>query len=444
MAQVWQVIRGSTTYTVSGGTYGYRVSAIGTGAPPKRNLTIKGPYQDGSTFVGFRYDQRNLALVFFSDTASLSLADARRDAIYNIWKGIEGQSVKVRVTRDDGSIRQIDGEVMGILDMPDEIGDRMTGAQRFAVQLECHSPFWYDPTLTSQTLTALTNTWQTAGGLIPSGNVKEYATSVVQDTAITTSITAGQPFTVFVQENTDFALTLPRTIYDIRGSSSKRLVLTLGSNLFVVADYIYNDPIVAGNATYYAVCDGSKMAIYRNNVLLADNINYSYGIQTTNSKWGALFDGSQKWPTTIDKASICDIALNGGQRAGMEFVLAGFAGSQAIIYAGQIRAYPVVEISAPLSNVVNPKIQNITTGDKLEFAYTLTAGNTIIVDCRYGYKTVKLQSTSANLIDKLTSDSDLATFSILPAGDVSGGTNLFDVTVGLTVTVKYNAQYLGL
>ena len=92
MAQTWSVIRGDTETQISGGTLSYRVSVTNVGAPPKRNLSTRGPFQHGESFYGFRYDKRIISLVFFADAASLSLADAQRDDIYNLWRGVEGET----------------------------------------------------------------------------------------------------------------------------------------------------------------------------------------------------------------------------------------------------------------------------------------------------------------------------------------------------------------
>ena len=142
MAQTWYVIRGNTETQISGGTLSYRVSARNIGAPPKRNISIRGPFQQGETFYAFRYDKRIISLVFHAEATSLALADARRDDIYNLWRGIEGETVTLKVVRDDGAVRLIDGEVVNTIDFPDSINDRFGAAQSFAVQLECHNPFW--------------------------------------------------------------------------------------------------------------------------------------------------------------------------------------------------------------------------------------------------------------------------------------------------------------
>ena len=153
MAQTWYVIRGGTTTQVSGGNLSYRVSANNIGTPPKRNLSTRGPFQHGETFYGFRYDKRVMSLVFYAESASLALADAKRDNVYNLWKGIEGETVTIKVVRDDGAVRLIDGEVVNIIDFPDSINDRFGTAQSFAVQLECHNPFWRKEAATVAVLT---------------------------------------------------------------------------------------------------------------------------------------------------------------------------------------------------------------------------------------------------------------------------------------------------
>ena len=153
MAQTWYVIRGGVTTQISGGNLSYRVSANNIGTPPKRNLSTRGPFQHGETFYGFRYDKRVMSLVFYAESTSLALADAKRDAIYNLWKGIEGETVTIKVVRDDGASRLIDGEIVNIIDFPDSINDRFGTAQSFAVQLECHNPFWRKETTVVTSLT---------------------------------------------------------------------------------------------------------------------------------------------------------------------------------------------------------------------------------------------------------------------------------------------------
>jgi hypothetical protein len=167
MAQTWYVIRGDTTTQISGGTLSYRVSASNIGAPPKRNLSIRGPFQNGESFQGFRYDKRIMSLVFFSDASTLSLADSQRDDIYDLWKGIENETVTIKVVRDDGEIRLIDGEVVNVIDFPDAVGNRYAGSQQFVVQLECHNPFWRSESIVVKNISYNTTSTITYDGQFP-------------------------------------------------------------------------------------------------------------------------------------------------------------------------------------------------------------------------------------------------------------------------------------
>ena len=167
MAQVWSVIRGDVETQISGGTLSYRVAATNIGAPPKRTIATRGVFQNGQSFYVSRYSKRILSLVFFADAASLALADAMRDDIYELWRGIEGQTVTLKVTRDDGSVRLIDGEVVNIIDFPDAVGDRYGASQRFAVQLECHNPFWRGQSLVVKNITVTGTTTITYDGQYP-------------------------------------------------------------------------------------------------------------------------------------------------------------------------------------------------------------------------------------------------------------------------------------
>ena len=167
MAQTWYVIRGGQAAQISGGTLSYRVSASNIGAPPKRNLSIRGPFQNGESFQGFRYDKRIMSLVFFSDASTLTLADSQRDDIYDLWKGIENETVTIKVVRDDGEVRLIDGEVINVIDFPDAVGNRYGGSQQFVVQLECHNPFWRSEFFVTKTISINATSVITYDGQFP-------------------------------------------------------------------------------------------------------------------------------------------------------------------------------------------------------------------------------------------------------------------------------------
>ena len=117
-----------------------------------------------------------------------------------------------------------------------------------------------------------------------------------------------------------------------------------------------------------------------------------------------------------------------------------------VSYDGTWDAYPIITLQGPMTN---PVIRNQTMGDKLDFAaVTIPAGETYVIDCRYGYKTVTRQSDGANRIQDLTSDSNLATFRIGAHPDVPGGYNSIRVSAsGLTTTsyvfIQFQTRYVG-
>lgn len=96
--------------------------------------------------------------------------------------------------------------------------------------------------------------------------------------------------------------------------------------------------------------------------------------------------------------------------------------SRAITYAGTFKTFPVVRITGP---VTSPVITNTVTGDKLDFTgTTISSGNYYIIDCENG---TVVDQAGANQISKLTTDSDLTTFSLAAHPDAPGGVNTFTV-----------------
>lgn len=103
-----------------------------------------------------------------------------------------------------------------------------------------------------------------------------------------------------------------------------------------------------------------------------------------------------------------------------------------VAYSGDLDSYPdLIRITGPITNCI---ITNAASGDTFDFTgTTIAAGDYYDIDCRYGYKTV-VDSTGANKIATLTSDSDLATFRFLAAVDGSGVRNNSISVTGSSVT----------
>jgi hypothetical protein len=88
---------------------------------------------------------------------NLSHADALRDQIAN-WFGPSNSPLKLRATRDDGAIRQIDCYIDGFIDFPQNISERMGTGQKVTIPLVAPDPSWYFPTQQTSTMTLVNGT----------------------------------------------------------------------------------------------------------------------------------------------------------------------------------------------------------------------------------------------------------------------------------------------
>lgn len=121
-------------------------------------------------------------------------------------------------------------------------------------------------------------------------------------------------------------------------------------------------------------------------------------------------------------------------------------GSRAITNPGSFDALPRIIITGPITS---PVITNTTTGEVLDLTgYSLTAGQTLTIDCRDGVKTVTREDGS-NQIAQLSEASDLATFHLAADPDAPGGSNSISVagsgaTTATEVFLQFNPRYIGL
>jgi len=115
-------------------------------------------------------------------------------------------------------------------------------------------------------------------------------------------------------------------------------------------------------------------------------------------------------------------------------------------YDGTWRTYPVITVVGPINNLV---IENLTTDEKLDFTgYNLAAGRTLTIDLGYGYKTATLD-TGLDVIDELTTDSDLATWHIAAHPDATDGQNTLKITGAAAdsntrVSITFFTNYVGI
>ena len=102
----------------------------------------------------------------------------------------------------------------------------------------------------------------------------------------------------------------------------------------------------------------------------------------------------------------------------------GGSGTVNLVYSGDMPEYPVITLKGALTN---PVLTNVTTGEVLTFAGTISAAQTYTIDLRYGRKTVTRQD-GTNKIGELADASDLATWRLEPAPIAAGGTNVITLT----------------
>jgi hypothetical protein len=117
--------------------------------------------------------------------------------------------------------------------------------------------------------------------------------------------------------------------------------------------------------------------------------------------------------------------------------------THAINYAGNVKSYPTIRITGPITNAY---IENEELGVALDFdGYTISAGDYYEIDLGYADNTV-VDSTGANKKGELSNDSDLVGFYIDP--EVGGGVNTLRVTgsaisEATKISVSYYDYYIG-
>jgi len=117
-----------------------------------------------------------------------------------------------------------------------------------------------------------------------------------------------------------------------------------------------------------------------------------------------------------------------------------------IPYLGTWDEFPTITISGPINGAI---IENISTGEILQFDYNIPQGVTVTINLAYGQKTAT-DGSGNNYIGLLTPDSDLTTFHLAPNPVVAGGNNVLRVQGGgaryghTSVVVSYYNRYIGM
>lgn len=144
---LWEFIVDGVAHPLSGRSPYDVVSATGVGLAPVRRLAQRGPLQHGETDLGFRLDSRTITLVLIAAGETEAEVDAMRDGLALLFGPRRDSPAALRVTRDDGAVRQIDCRPFGTADFPVTPDDSYGPWQKVGVQLAAADPVWYEPEL---------------------------------------------------------------------------------------------------------------------------------------------------------------------------------------------------------------------------------------------------------------------------------------------------------
>lgn len=458
MAFKLEVLRGTTTYDISNGNPFSFDKAEGMGGASVRTIEERGPFQDGATHLDYRLEPRTITLSLLVQGTAASTLDGHRDTLTQIFKPVRGVPITLKLTRDDGKVRQIDTQRTGPSDIPLVPINRPGNLHRAVVQLRAADPVWYDPTeKTTSFVAPEENPWWTAAGSIPAANALSVATNPTngQQWGGVGTITSGSPWTIFV-----------RTNY-VANSGSQNHIYTAGgfANFFkennttgqwraqvVPSISVSGTLMIPGTHGYYSKYSGGTFQFYRgttqigldSGTILPDTFHANTG------QWGALNSISRIWTGEIYHAALYNIALTDSQIAALDTITSGPVTGTInyninIAYKGDTDSYPVITVKGPVTDLV---IVNQSTGDTLGFTgSSLGTDDMWTIDLRYGRKSVLTESGSSAM-RYLNENSDLATFRLVPHPVATGGTNILSLSGGgigtaTNITVDYYDRYLG-
>lgn len=467
MAFKLEVIRGSTTYTLSdpgNASVPFSIEEADLGGASIRNIEESGPYQDGATHLDERLEPDTITLRINVVGSSASALDGHRDTLNTMFKPVRGVPITLKLTRDDGVVRQLDTRRTGRLAIPLVTQNRPGNLHRAVVQLRAAHPAWYNPTQGTASFTPPASEWWLAQGNIGSANVVAHVENPTQGQAwsYSGSIAAGSAYSVFFRSGSAVPGSGTEVFaysYEDSGAKRKDFFGQIGAEPFYLRDdanvinetgYIGNIAMSSGTANYIVTHNGGTMSVYRDNVLLGTVGGSPAALRGTASggtaRWRSRYDNNSNtyWTPALPYAAVYREALSFTQRAALgSATLVGSAYNTNIVYDGDFDSYPIITITGPISN---PVITNTTTGDTLNFTGgTVGTSEVWTIDTRYGYKSALFGTTSIE--QYLSTDSDLSTFRLVAAPLATGGTNTIlvqgsDAGTAALISIAYTKYYM--
>lgn len=457
----FQVIRGATTYNISAGQSICLVDVDDLGGASVRNQEETGPYQDGSSHISQRLDPSVITLRLNVIGTTAAALDGLRDTLNAMFKPIEGVPITLKVTRDDGEIRQIDTWREGRLSIKLEPRDYPGHLHRAVVQLRASDPTWYNPAEQDEVFLLPGSDWWTGFSTIGTANVLEHVTSpgTGQLWANSGSVAAGSPWTIFFRSGSVTPDANTRYAFYHQQAGGVGDIYFAAENGFTGGYRYFPNSVSApqgafmgaGTASYFLVSNGGTAALFRDGTLVSTVAGTTSPIEAASAsgtaRWRSIHSGgtTSSWAAALPFAAIYSGSLSPTQRDAVHqaVTLSGSAQSAAIAYGGDWYSYPVITINGPLAN---PVITNTNTGDILDFTGGTVGSTDIwIIDTRYGYKSAL--SGTVSVEQYLSNESDLATFRLAPDPIVAGGTNVITVSgsamgSATAVTLTYYERFM--
>ena len=458
MAFNLQAIVNAVTYELNDGSPFNMEGLRGGGIVSARRLSERGPLQHGDTDLGVRLQPRTITLSLNFSAASATGLDTARDTLNTIFKPVGETAVnypvQLRITRDDGGVRQLDCYLTGPADIPLIPLNRPGNLHRAVIQLRAADPLWYDPTQKSAAAEG-TSDWWLGLNTIGTANVLDHVADVAAGTVMASfgTVAAGQPWSIAVRLPPHTTPGVKKYAYYVENadggdadSTSLESLSGSGGVTWRTDGHEYAGGTVmipaTGTSNYFQIATGAAASLYRANTLLVNPPSRGDdGLRDLEAYWMADQVGANPWPETLEFGALYDIGLSTLQRQSLNVSMAGtLTVSGSIDYGGNWLEYPVIRLHGAISD---PIITSVVTGEKLDFTgITITAGTYYDIDTRYGFKTVKNEA-GENKIAELTDDSDLGTFHLSAAPYATGGVNIISiagtaVTGGSAVITYYN------
>lgn len=439
----WTATRGTDSLAFNGSPYSL-ISINGIGGAPTRRLEERGPLQDGMTDLGYRLEPRVIDMIIWIRAASETLLDGYRDTLLEFFKPKSDTPIKLRVTRADGGVRQIDGYSVGVVEAPSTVGERPGGkAQKVGVQLRCANPIWYDPTPGSVAFVTTLSEWRYGGGAIGTANLLTSAENPAQGAVGT----IGTPtYWTIVARTARPSSGTQSLFYASSGNGYYFSANSGGTASWGLASFaLQGTAYTSGTATLFFHNSIDDRQMHQGTALRFSNggAGIYFALPNTitwRSNGGAGGIGSA-WVNPITHAAVYNIALSAEQRTALRNSIENSTGrySGTAALSGTWDEYPVITLTGPIND---PVITNHTTGEVLDFTgATINANEIYTIDTRYGHKTVTSQ-TGENKISALSEGSDLATFHLVPGGNFLQVTFTGGTAAATGVAVNYYNRYI--